>query len=92
MMALTEGNAFRAASGTGCQQLMCLLEHAGVGVSTALGVGGRDLSAEVDGLATREALRRLDADANVDELSPLEVAQIRFARSRRPKWSTMALT
>jgi len=55
-----------AASGTGCQQLLALLDHAGVGVSSALGVGGRDLSAEVRGLATREALRRLDEDAAVE--------------------------
>ncbi|QZY30067.1 FdrA family protein [Nocardioides coralli] len=55
-----------AASGTGCQQLLALLDHAGVGVGSALGVGGRDLSAEVGGLATLEALRRLDADDEVD--------------------------
>ena len=55
-----------AASGTGCQQVLALLDHAGVGVTHALGVGGRDLSAEVGGLATREALRRLDADAGVE--------------------------
>jgi FdrA protein len=55
-----------AASGTGCQQLLALLDHAGVGVTHALGVGGRDLSAEVGGLATREALRRLDADPAVE--------------------------
>lgn len=60
-----------AASGTGCQQLLALLHHAGaaldgVGVRHALGVGGRDLSAAVGGLSTREALRRLDADADVD--------------------------
>lgn len=60
-----------AASGTGCQQLLCLLDHAGqslegVGVRWALGVGGRDLSTDVGGLATREALRRLDADPEVD--------------------------
>lgn len=60
-----------AASGTGCQQLLALLHHAGstlpgVGVRHALGVGGRDLSAAVGGLATREALRRLDADTEVD--------------------------
>ncbi|BBF99074.1 MULTISPECIES: FdrA family protein [Pseudonocardia] len=55
-----------AASGTGCQQLLALLDHAGVGVTSALGVGGRDLSAEVRGLATREALRRLDADPAVE--------------------------
>ena len=55
-----------AASGTGCQQLLALLDHAGVGVTHALGVGGRDLSAEVGGLATLEALRRLDADDTVE--------------------------
>ncbi len=55
-----------AASGTGCQQLLALLDHAGVGVTSALGVGGRDLSSAVGGLATREALRRLDLDENVD--------------------------
>ena len=53
--------ALVAASGTGCQQLLTLLDHAGVGVTHALGVGGRDLSAEVAGLSTREAVRRLDA-------------------------------
>ncbi|QBR91924.1 FdrA family protein [Nocardioides euryhalodurans] len=55
-----------AASGTGCQQLLALLDHAGVGVGTALGVGGRDLSAEVGGLSTTEALRRLDEDDAVE--------------------------
>ena len=55
-----------AASGTGCQQLLALLDHAGVGVASALGVGGRDLSADVRGLSTREAMRRLDADPAVE--------------------------
>jgi FdrA protein len=55
-----------AASGTGCQQLLALLDHAGVGVTSALGVGGRDLSADVRGLSTREAMRRLDADPGVE--------------------------
>ena len=55
-----------AASGTGCQQVLALLDHAGVGVTSALGVGGRDLSAEVRGLATREAMRRLDEDPAVE--------------------------
>jgi FdrA protein len=57
-----------AASGTGCQQVLALLDHAGVGVASALGVGGRDLSAEIRGLATREALRRLDEDPAVQLL------------------------
>lgn len=55
-----------AASGTGCQQVLCLLDRAGVGVTHALGVGGRDLSATVGGLSTRTALERLDADASVE--------------------------
>ena len=51
-----------AASGTGAQQVMCLLDAAGVGVSHCLGVGGRDLSAAVGGRSTRQALRALAAD------------------------------
>ena len=62
-----------AASGTGCQQLLTLLHHAGatldgVGVRWALGVGGRDLSTEVAARSTREAMRRLDADPDVELL------------------------
>jgi FdrA protein len=55
-----------AASGTGCQQVLALLDHAGVGVTTAYGVGGRDLSAAVGARSTRTALARLDADARVE--------------------------
>ncbi len=51
-----------AASGTGAQQVTCLLDLAGVGVSHVLGVGGRDLSADVGGLSTLRALEALDAD------------------------------
>ena len=57
-----------AASGTGCQQVLALLDHAGVGVTTAYGVGGRDLSADVGGLATRTALARLDLDSGVEHV------------------------
>jgi FdrA protein len=51
-----------AASGTGAQQVLCLLDAAGVGITAALGVGGRDLSEQVAGRSTRAALRLLDAD------------------------------
>jgi FdrA protein len=51
-----------AASGTGLQQVTCLLDEAGVGISQAIGVGGRDLSATVGGLMTARALELLDAD------------------------------
>jgi FdrA protein len=51
-----------AASGTGAQQVMSLLDAAGVGISHCLGVGGRDLSAAVAGRSTLAALDALDAD------------------------------
>ncbi len=55
-----------AASGTGCQQLLALLDHADVGVTSALGVGGRDLSAQVGGASTLAALARLDSHPSVE--------------------------
>jgi FdrA protein len=55
-----------AASGTGAQQVLCLLDHAGAGVSAALGVGGRDLSAAVGGRSARAALAALDADPGTE--------------------------
>jgi FdrA protein len=51
-----------AASGTGAQQMVSLLDAAGSGVSHVLGVGGRDLSAAVAGRTTLAALDALDAD------------------------------
>lgn len=51
-----------AASGTGAQQVMCLLDAAGVGVSHCLGVGGRDLTSAVGGRSTRQALAALADD------------------------------
>jgi FdrA protein len=50
------------ASGTGIQQVMCLLAEAGHGISQAIGCGGRDLSAEVGGATTLQGLRLLQAD------------------------------
>jgi FdrA protein len=51
-----------AASGTGAQQVMCMLDTRQVGVSHCLGVGGRDLSAAVAGRSTKAALAMLDED------------------------------
>jgi FdrA protein len=50
------------ASGTGIQELTCLLHLSGVGISHAIGVGGRDLSPEVGGIMTIRALEALAAD------------------------------
>ncbi len=51
-----------AASGTGAQQIMCLLDAAGVGISHCLGVGGRDLTGAVAGRSALAALAMLDED------------------------------
>lgn len=51
-----------AASGTGAQQVMCLLDIAGVGISHCLGLGGRDLTAAVGGRSASQALAALQSD------------------------------
>jgi FdrA protein len=55
-----------AAAGTGAQEVMTLLDRWGIGVSQVIGVGGRDLSAEVGGLMARDAVRALDADPGTE--------------------------
>jgi FdrA protein len=55
-----------AASGTGAQHLLALLDGVGLGVQHCLGVGGRDLSAEVGGRSTLTALDRLAKDDDVE--------------------------
>jgi FdrA protein len=57
-----------AASGTGAQQVSGLLDAAGVGVSHVLGVGGRDLSEAVGGLATLDALAMLADDPTTERV------------------------
>jgi FdrA protein len=51
------------ASGTGIQEISCLIARAGRGVSHAIGTGGRDLKAEVGAVTTLMAIDALDADA-----------------------------
>jgi FdrA protein len=72
------------ASGTGIQQLSCLLAHQGVGVSQAIGVGGRDLSPEVGGLMTREAIRRLEQDPETEVIVVVSKPARAELRSRKP--------
>ncbi|MGH9230409.1 MAG: FdrA family protein [Acidimicrobiales bacterium] len=55
-----------AASGTGAQQLCCLLDGAGIGVRHVIGVGGRDLSSAVGGVSALAALAALDGDPAVE--------------------------
>jgi len=50
------------ASGTGIQEVSCLISRLGKGISHAIGVGGRDLSQQVGGLSTLTAIDLLDED------------------------------
>ena len=51
------------ASGTGMQQICCLVHQWGQGISQAIGVGGHDLSREVGGLTMSLGLRMLAEDS-----------------------------
>jgi FdrA protein len=53
---------FVGASGTGMQQLMCLIAAAGEGISQAIGTGGRDVSEAIGGVMMRRGLELLAND------------------------------
>jgi FdrA protein len=57
-----------AAAGTGAQEAACLVDAAGAGVSEIVGVGGRDLSAEVGGAMFRAGMRLLAGDDATETL------------------------
>jgi FdrA protein len=57
-----------AAAGTGAQEAAVLLAGAGVGVSQIIGVGGRDLHAEIGGIMFRQAMRTLAEDDETETL------------------------
>jgi FdrA protein len=56
------------ASGTGIQEVSVLLHRAGLGVSHALGTGGRDLSAGVGAITTLQAVDLLEKERETDVL------------------------
>lgn len=53
-----------AASGTGCQEVMTIVDKLGGGISNAIGTGGRDLSEKVGGIMTKFALQLLERDSD----------------------------
>jgi FdrA protein len=59
------------ASGTGIQQVACMLDYAGIGISHAIGVGGRDLSAAVGGTMTLHAIELLAEDDTTELIAVL---------------------
>jgi FdrA protein len=57
-----------AAAGTGAQEVACLIDAAGSGVSHIIGVGGRDLSRAVGGTMVRQGLAMLARDEPTETL------------------------
>ncbi len=50
------------ASGSGAQEVACIIEKCGSGVSAIIGTGGRDLYPQISGLSMLQGMRRLAAD------------------------------
>jgi FdrA protein len=50
------------ASGTGLQEVSCLIHRAGAGISQGIGTGGRDLSEEIGGITMRQGIKVLEKD------------------------------
>lgn len=57
-----------AASGTGIQEVTCLIDRLGGGISHAIGVGGRDLKKGVDGIMMSFAIKKLAEDKSTRSL------------------------
>lgn len=55
-----------AASGTGLQEVSCLISNAGSGISQAFGTGGRDVKDKVGGIMMMYCLDLLEKDENTD--------------------------
>ncbi len=55
-----------AASGSGAQEVGCIIEKCGLGVSKIIGTGGRDLYPQIGGITMIEGIHRMEADPNTE--------------------------
>ncbi len=78
-----------AASGTGLQQVSCLIDNWGGGISQAIGTGGRDLHRQVGGRTMMQAIEQLSNDADTSVIVLIskppapDVAAAVFEKARR---------
>ncbi len=54
------------ASGSGAQEVACIVASLGEGISELIGTGGRDLYPEIGGIAMMQGMRLLEADARTE--------------------------
>jgi len=55
-----------AASGTGLQEISCIISNKGAGISQAIGTGGRDVKKEIGGIMFLQALQALNEDKETE--------------------------
>ncbi len=55
-----------AASGSGTQEVTCLMQSMGVGITHAIGTGGNDLDERIGGTTMMEAIDLLDGDPDTE--------------------------
>lgn len=85
-----------AASGSGMQEVMNIIHKLGSGVSHAIGVGGRDLRAEVGGITMLQSIDLLEKDPDtavivlISKPPARETAEKIFARVRQCKKPVVA--
>ena len=69
------------ASGSGAQEVGCIIEKCGLGVSTIIGTGGHDLYSQIGGISMMEGIKRLEKDDEtklillVSKLADLQVME-----------------
>ena len=86
-----------AAAGTGAQEVMCLLDRWGAGISHVIGVGGRDLSVEVGGRMASLGLSAFNDDEDTEAVVLVskppapDVARSLLGEGRRAKPVVAAL-
>ena len=72
-----------SASGTGLQEVSCLIARMGRGMSHGIGVGGRDLDERVGALATLAAIDALEQD-------PATAHIVLISKPPAPRWQSRA--
>ena len=55
-----------AASGSGAQEVGCIIEKCGMGVSSIIGTGGHDLLPQIGGITMLEGIKRMEADPKTE--------------------------
>ena len=86
---VTDGNiGIVGAAGTGTQEVMSQIDQLGGGISNVIGLGGRDLGAEVGGIMCLQALAALDNDPATSTIvivsKPPAASSARADRELRP--------